>query len=275
MKKTGFLVLIFNFFILIQAFPMESNPYIDLYNQGADLFQQAVESAVTNSEEAEFFYKDSLLRFLQISKSVQNGKLLYNIGNIYFQLGDIGRAILSYRKAELLIPGDRNLKENLAVARAQRVDTLNEKESVRILETIFFIHYNLSASIKTVIFGITLAIVWISASLILLKMEFSISLSRIFFTSTIIFSALAFIFLGSVLLDTYKLKNNPGGVITADAIIARRGDGLSYSPSFQDPLHSGLEFTLVNKRQGWYFIELSDNTRTWIPDNTASLVLLE
>jgi len=274
MKKTGFLLLIFNFIILIQAFSIESNFHIDLYNQGTELFQQAVDSAVTNSKEAEIFYKDSLLRFLQISESVQNGKLYYNIGNIYFQLGDIGRAILSYRKAALLIPGDRNLKENLAVARAQRVDTLDEKESSRILETIFFIHYNLSEYIKTVIFGIAFALAWVSVSLILLKDKFSISLSRVFVTSAIVFSTIALISLGSVLIDTYKLKNHPGGVITSDAIIARKGDGLSYSSSFQDPLHSGLEFTLINKRPGWYYIELPDSTRTWVPENSAALVLL-
>ena len=275
MKKIWFFVLIINAFVFIQVFPMESNLKMNLYNQGTDLFQQAVNTRLSNSEDAVNLYEDSLLRFLQLSESVQNGKLYYNIGNIYFHLDDIGRAILSYRKAELLIPGDSNLKENLKIARNYRVDAINEKESSRIMETLFFLHYNLSTTFKAVIFGIAFVFTWISAAILLFKRKIPVSLFQIFFTSTVVFSSLALIFLGSVLIDTMELKNHPGGVITVDAIIARKGDGLSYSPSFQDPLHSGLEFTLINERSGWYYIELSDSSRTWIPETAASLVLLD
>ncbi len=273
MKKSG--IIIFIFLIQFYVFSIDNNFHIELYNQGNDLFVQAVNSQISNPKEAESLYEDALLRFLQIAEGIQNGKLYYNIGNIYFYLGDIGRAILNYRKAALLMPGDLNLKENLAVARAQRVDTLNEKESHRILETIFFIHYNLSASFKSFIFGIAFSLSWISASILLLKEKISASLFQAFFASTIIFTALGLIFLGSIFIDTIELKRYPGGVITADAIIARKGDGLSYSSSYLEPLHSGLEFTLINERSGWYNIELSDNTRTWIPDSAASLILLD
>ena len=273
MKKPG--LLIFYWFISMQLFSLDQNLQLDLYKQGNNLFQEAVDNQISNPKAAESLYEDSLIRFLQLAEDVQNGKLYYNIGNIYYKLGDMGRAILYYRKAELLIPGDRNLRENLISAREERVDALSEKESVRILETIFFIHYNLSASSRSVLFGMALGLTWISAAFLLLKKKINASLFRGFFTSTIVFAILALFFLGSVIIDTMELKYHPGGVITADAIIARKGDGLSYSPSFEDPLHSGLEFTLINERPGWYYIELSDNTRTWIPDNAASLILLD
>lgn len=275
MKKIGFLIIFINFFTLLQVFSIDSNLYIDLYNQGNNLFGQAVDRQLSNPKEARSLYEESLLRFLQISEEVQNGRLYYNIGNIYFHLGDMGRAILSYRKAALLIPGDKNLKENLSAARSQRVDSLDEKESLRILETIFFLHYNLSCSYKSVLFGVAFALAWISAALLLLKGKYNLNLFRVIFTSTIVFSAVALISLGSVLINTMELKYNPGGVITADAIIARKGDGISYSPSYKEPLHSGLEFTLINERPGWYYIELPDNTRSWIPDSAAALVLLD
>ncbi len=275
MRKTGFFIFIFIFFVLIQLSSIDNNLQIDLYNQGNDLFRQAVNSKISNPEEARSLYEDSLLRFLQIIENTQNGKLYYNIGNIYFHLGDIGRAILYYKKAALLIPGDRNLKENLSFAREQRVDTLNEKESSRILETIFFLHYNLSGSFKAVLFEAAFALSWISAAFLLLRGKLHVSLLKIFFTTTIFFSAVALLSLGSLFIDTLELKLHPAGVITADAIIARKGDGLSYSPSFKDPLHSGLEFTLINERPGWYYIELNDNTRAWIPDKAAALVQLD
>ena len=43
---------------------------------------------------------------------VVNGALLYNLGNARLQAGDVGKAIVSYRRAERLIPGDERLELN-------------------------------------------------------------------------------------------------------------------------------------------------------------------
>jgi len=109
---------------------------------------------------------------LQIAEDIQNGKLYYNIGNIYFHLDNIGRAILFYNKAALIMPGDSNLKENLEAARALRVDTLNEKESIRILKTIFFIHYKLSTTVRALLFVAFITFAWISAVFHFLRRKF-------------------------------------------------------------------------------------------------------
>ena len=43
---------------------------------------------------------------------ISNGYLYYNLGNCYLVQGEIGKAILNYRRAERLIPGFGNLREN-------------------------------------------------------------------------------------------------------------------------------------------------------------------
>ncbi len=43
--------------------------------------------------------------------------LLYNLGNAHFKSGDLGRAIASYERALLLAPRDREVRENLDLAR--------------------------------------------------------------------------------------------------------------------------------------------------------------
>ena len=64
---------------------------------------------------ADAFYRKALLRFERLVNEggVRNGRLFYNIGNINFLLKDIGRAILNYRRAELYMPGDPNVRRNL------------------------------------------------------------------------------------------------------------------------------------------------------------------
>ena len=55
------------------------------------------------------------------------------------------------------------------------------------------------------------------------------------------------------------------GVITADEVIARQGDGRSYEPSFKEPLHTGTEFDLLERRSGWFHIKLADDNAELIP----------
>ena len=275
MKKKEILILIFLLFTIFQGFSLNRKLQNDLYKQANDLFQKASDIAVSDPAKSQMFYEESLQQYLQLSDGIQNGKLFYNIGNIYFQLGDIGKAILYYRKAALLIPGDRNLRENLNTARENRVDKINEQESSRFLETIFFFHYNLSSSFKSVLFAISSAIVWISASLLLIKKKFPPSWGHNFITGTVIFSIISLIFLGSLIIDTIEIHKHPGGVITTNEVIARKGDGEAYSPSFEEPLHSGMEFTLIEKRSGWYYIKLPDKSQTWIPEDSSELVILD
>jgi len=57
-----------------------------------------------------------------IENGPENGQVYYNLGNAYFRLGDLGRAVLSYERARLLIPRDGDLAFNLSHARNQTQD---------------------------------------------------------------------------------------------------------------------------------------------------------
>jgi uncharacterized protein YgiM (DUF1202 family) len=77
----------------------------------------------------------------------------------------------------------------------------------------------------------------------------------------------------SIATDEIRLRTLKDGVITREEVVARKGDGIAYQPSFVDPLHQGTEFTLRGERAGWYYIELSDGRRGWIPASAAEMVL--
>ena len=53
---------------------------------------------------------------------------------------------------------------------------------------------------------------------------------------------------------------------------ARQGDGLSYDPAFEDPLHAGAEFHVLEERPGWHRVELPDGRRCWLADRDVELV---
>jgi tetratricopeptide (TPR) repeat protein len=55
--------------------------------------------------------------------------LYYNLGNAYYLAGDLGRAILYYRKAQVLAPRDRQVADNLRIAQAEAKVTIRPEQS--------------------------------------------------------------------------------------------------------------------------------------------------
>ena len=79
-----------------------------------------------------------------------NAALEYNTGNAWLLAGDVGRAILHYRRALLLRPGDPETLSNLTTARSRRRDQIDEAAGRAVLETVFFWHAGLSHEVKRV-----------------------------------------------------------------------------------------------------------------------------
>jgi hypothetical protein len=147
----------------------------DLFSQGKEFFRQANETSATDATDAtdataaRELYQKAALRFERIANEggVDNGKLYYNIGNAYFRMKDIGRAILSYRRAELYAPNDANLQQNLAYALQRRQDEVEVQAQRKIMHTLFFWHYDISARSRAWMFGGAFASAWVFATLLL------------------------------------------------------------------------------------------------------------
>jgi uncharacterized protein YgiM (DUF1202 family) len=78
--------------------------------------------------------------------------------------------------------------------------------------------------------------------------------------------------LGLLITDDAGWRNRREGVVTVKEVIARRGAGEIYESSFQEPLHDGTEFKLLDEREGWYLIQLPGGDTGWIPVSSAELV---
>ena len=120
--------------------PIDSEQVSGFYTEAVTMFRKANELALTNPEKAKMLYQSSVMRFERIAEDggIKNGKLYYNIGNAYFRMNDLGMAILNYRRAETLIPGDTNLQHNLQYARSRRTDRIEEEQKTIVLKTLFF-----------------------------------------------------------------------------------------------------------------------------------------
>jgi hypothetical protein len=68
-------------------------------------------------------YAGAVERYERIVEAgYDSGALRYNIGNAYFKLGDLGKAILNYERSLRLSPRDEDARANLELARSLTVD---------------------------------------------------------------------------------------------------------------------------------------------------------
>lgn len=235
----------------------------ELFREANTFFHQAGEA--DDPDTARRLYEKALLRYEKLAHTITNGKLYYNIGNTYFMLDDIGRAIINYRRAERLIPGDENLGQNLAYVLEKRQDVIPVKQEDKLLQTLFFWHYDLSAQTRAIFFAVTYLAFWLAAGLMFLS---RLAVPR-WLTGSLF--GLVLLLATSLLTDLFENREKTGAIVVRE-VIARQGDGRNYQPSFTAPLHAGTEFTLIARRADWLQVELGDGRRCWLPARSCELV---
>jgi hypothetical protein len=217
-----------------------------------------------NDERIESFSRAAVLMEETIqTENLNNGYLYYNLGNAWLNAGQLGKAILNYKKAQKRLPNNSNIKKNLQYARSLVVDDTKDDDDSVLLRTLFFLHYDTTFQVRMILLIGSSMIIFTCLSLWLFKknkvFKNIIAVSTLFFT----------FFLSSIIIESNAKKE---GVLVVPEVIARKGDSNGYESSFTSPLHRGVEFQLLDERNGWFHIELSDGSQCWIPGATALFV---
>src|SRR5919109_3145096 len=228
-------------------------------------FEQALASPTP--EAAQSYYQQAITGYEQlVAAGIHNAKLYYNLGNAYFRLNDLGRAILHYRRGLRLEPGNRQLQANLSYARSRRTDQIDVSQQHSLVHQLFFWSNELSVPTQwtLALAGYCLAwggafahLVWRRASLLW-------GLAGAAFV--------CLVFAGSTWLTQRQYTTRPAGVIVAEEVVVRKGNGESYTPQLPQPLHAGTEFVVLEARGSWLAIQLDNGTSGWIRRDSAALL---
>jgi len=241
----------------------------ELFSQANLFFRQGNEILAHDPEGGRQLLEKATRRFEQLAHDhgVRNGGLYYNIGNCYFRLGDLGRAILNYRRAALYIPNDANLIQNLDYARSLRLDRIEEKPRTRVLQTLLFRPYDFSGHARLAMLAVCSALFWLALALRLPAGR------RLVPRWLPLLPAIPLLILTASLgYDRFLAESEPAGVILAAETVGRKGDCDTYQPSFKEPLHGGTEFIVLQERSGWLQVELADGRRCWLRAGEVELV---
>ena len=256
MKKTIFILMLF---VASVAFA------------GPDIDQKDSEQ---NPERA--FYRANMLyeageydRAIQENESIlemglRSGNLYYNLGNCYFKKGELGRAILNYKRAARLIPTDSDLRSNF-----RHAASLMKQRDFQEKRLPFTGWLDRAMSYLTMGQGVALALVIFYAFVFIL-------ISIHVFKRSGGFLALSAWILGAALILVliplcYKALEYEKSGIVVNSIIDARFEPIEDS-TIHFPLYEGMRVYVLRERAGWYKIRRPDGRIGWVPGPSLSRV---
>ncbi len=207
-----------------------------------------------------------------VAAGVEDSILYYNLGNAYYKRGDLGRAILNYRRAQYLDPRDADIAANLAVAQTQTLDRFEESNEESLTNLIQAAEEWLTLGEASIL----ALVLWLLVSAFAIMAIVSTRLRRI---SLWAIGVLGFFLVAGLLSMTnrsYTLRVSPPAVIVAQAVDVTSGPGSAEQYLVEFNLHSGAEVSLIESRPGWRRIALpGEDFQGWVPSQAVERVIEE
>lgn len=225
-------------------------------------------------------------------------EVLTNAANSYYFAGDIGEAVLSYRRALAMAP--RNEAARSALEHIRQGLPFQKKVSsvTTLVQSLFFWHDERFFALRLwafycffpaawVLFAVEVARSrwrWLRAlllpvlpfALLAFGLEYLFRLRRPYATVGVLCLIPALAVLSSLLIDAIVDEPGREAVVLVE-VEGKKGNGESYRDSHDAPLPPGIEVRILDRRQGdgrtWLDVELLDGTSAWIPEATVERVL--
>ncbi len=204
-----------------------------------------------------------------IEAGIRNSDVYYNLGNAYFKQGDLGRAILNYRRAQRLDPRDADIAANLTVARAQTIDQLEVSNEGTLTNLIQIAEEWLTLNEAAIL----ALILWLLISIFAILAIFLPRWRRAWSVGIVVVALFLVIGLISMANRLYKERQYPPAVIVAVEIDATSGPGGADQYLVEFNLHTGAEVRLLESRPDWRRITLPGDLQGWVPREAVELVV--
>lgn len=221
----------------------------------------------TDPQEAHSHFAQAASGFQRVVDSgVANGDLYYNLGNALVQSGEVGRGIGAYLNANALLPSDERISSNLAHARSLVAGARTGEPQTGLLDRASGSWKWLSLSTRSWGAAIAWLLVWlVVAAGVTTKWTTRVPWRLSITAAAAVCAALAL----TVGVDQLRHELAPPGVLIADQVAVRKGNGDGFALAFTEPLGQGMEFTLVEERPGWYLIQLASGQSGWVKSSDA------
>ena len=262
MRRLSMIVVIF--VSMLQA--TEANDDLDAHiDQAVKVYQSALDEVDRSSRVPKFRRAETLFaqvierQHAEFPDQVLSADLYLNLGNAALGAEHLGPAILAYRRALLIDPNHRRARQNLEHARTLLPGWVETPEEDTLSLGSFFDWTH--GFTPRDWYGVAACCFLIAMVFVAVYLRANASSMR--------YLALVFGFLWISTLLWAWLVTSQASVLDAVVIVpevtARSADSVNSPARFREPLPSGVELSIVDDRDDWIRVQLSDSRQAWLP----------
>lgn len=230
--------------------------------QAVETYTRALETGDRDARLAAFRQARRLFADVAAAGS-QSPELYTNLGNAALQSEQLGQAVLAYRRALRLEPDHPRALQNLDHARALLPAWVPRPEPPGLLDSFFFWHHTLPASMRALLGALAFAV---GALLLAASLRWERPTLR---TLALLPGLLWLGLAGSLVLDRVQ-SDGQQAVLTANEAVARAADSALAPAALPEPLPGGTEVEVVGSRSPWLRVRLANGRDAWLPESSVT-----
>lgn len=230
-------------------------------------------SLATKAEGDSAYMRNDYAAAIQIYEGLlQQGEaaeVYYNLGNSYYKVDNIARAILNYERALLLEPGNGDIRANLEIARAKTIDKVTP------VPDIFFVGWiksliNCMSADAWAKWGVA-SFILLLASLALFFFARQSTGKKVGFAGSILFLLLVIVSNLFASQQKSKLTNRNDAIVLSPSVTVRSTPSESGTSLFV--LHEGHKVEIKDgSMREWKEIRLEDGKVGWLPASAIEVI---
>lgn len=233
------------------------------------LSSHAVTKANADSAYVNQNYNQAIKDYEELLSKGSSAELYYNLGNAYYRVDNITRAVLNYERALLLSPGDKDIRFNLQMARGKTIDKI-----VPETEMFFITWYRSVINIMSVDGWARTAL--ISLGLVIVFSLLYLFSGRLALRKLGFFSGLFFVlvfFISNIFAYHQKkvLVDRRGAIVISSSVPVKSTPAPSGTDLFI--LHEGTKVEITDSSlHDWKEIKIADGKEGWIETSHIEII---
>lgn len=232
---------------------------------GQETSKAQADSAYINNDYANavYLYEDIL------ANQGESADIYYNLGNSYYKMDNIAKAILNYEKALMLNPGNGDIRFNLELAQSKTIDKVTPMSEVFLVTWMKSLTNTMSEQgwSKLAIASFILTLL----GLVLYFFSKKIAMKKIGFISALclmLVCILANVFASS---QKSKAQSHSSAIIMEPSVTVKSTPNEGGTELFI--LHEGRKVMIKdNTMREWKEIQLEDGNAGWVPASVIEII---
>ncbi|MBQ7856666.1 MAG: tetratricopeptide repeat protein [Alistipes sp.] len=214
-------------------------------------------------------YTEALEYYTQIlDEGKFSAKLYYNVGNTYFKLGDMGRAILYYNRALRLTPNADDVQHNLKIAQAHTKDNITQIPEFFLGRWVRTLGRSCSPTAWSIFSLASVGVMLVFLLLFLLGT--SLRVRKAGFYGTLAALLLVIFSSGFALSERHDVLTREDAIVLSSAISVKSSPDRSATDLFI--LHEGTAVRILSEVEGWCEVVIADGKKGWTESSNVERI---